>query len=70
MDKNIYHVNRTMRTLGKQAFTRDMLNEDFINVLTAHQSLEEDTTFHIGIDFFMLGIMYGKRLERAKKRKK
>lgn len=67
MVREFYVGNDTMKVLGAQ-IVGDYITEDFRNVVRAHGNNEE--VFDIGLDFFALGIIYGKKLERAKRRRK
>ena len=69
----IYNTNSTMQMLGKQ-YVIPLIGEggiaadDFRNVLDAHRSNKTNDYFNIGVDFFMLGYIYGKRAERSRKK--
>ena len=72
MGNSIYDVNETMRMIGKQD-TLEYLTDEFKEVLAAHRSKDDDFTsfdayaFDWAIDFYLLGIITGKRLERSRK---
>ena len=66
------NTNEIMRILGQQQIC-GLLNDDFDAVLDAHKvyngiSIESiGALFDIAIDFYSLGVVTGKRLERAEK---
>lgn len=68
----LYGTNETMKMLGKQ-YPIGLLGkggiaaEDFGNVLDAHKKNGTQSLFDFGVDAFMLGFIYGKRLERKRK---
>ncbi len=68
---DIYSTNRTMEVLGKQIAV-DFKNEDFYAVINAHEEApaRDNTLFHIALDFFTLGVIYGQKKERAKRNHK
>ena len=76
-DYNIYEANETMRILGKQQIAEYIGDdaaacEDFVAVMDAHSlaPAKGNDLFSVGIDFFMLGMIYGRRAERAKRQGK
>ncbi|MCC8127608.1 MAG: hypothetical protein LIO92_09450 [Clostridiales bacterium] len=65
--KSRYDVNSTMRIIGYQPFgcgAEDALLND---VLDAHSQVDSDS-FELGMDMFALGVIFGKRLERARRK--
>ncbi len=67
---SIYESNQTMKIIGCQTIEIIALNgaahEDFKNVLKAHIEKNTQDVWNIACDFFILGLLYGKRLERHK----
>lgn len=75
MAKSIYKANETMRIIGNQSICEYIdegrpAHDDFRAVLEAHRQAESNNLFSVGMDFFMLGVMYGKKAERANKQHK
>lgn len=73
----IYDTNETMRILGQQSSCKYIGGgaigyNDFKAVIEAHRAADSrnNDIFSIGIDFFMLGLIYGKKAERAEKQRK
>ena len=66
--KSIYQTNEVMRLIGKQNDFR-LLNRDFYAALDAHRAAgnEDKQLFNVALHFFLLGIICGKRQERAAK---
>ena len=68
----LYSTNKTMQMLGNQ-YPNELIGkegiaaEDFGNVVSAHRAKRTNNYFDIGMDFFMLGYIYGKRAERARR---
>lgn len=64
----LYDANEVMSIIGKQSCCRH-LNSDFYAVLDAHRAANcsDNTMFGVAIDFYLLGLISGKRLERAEK---
>lgn len=68
---SIYESNQTMTILGYQ-YPQNIIGdggiarEDFINVIKAHAEKGTNDIYDLAIDFFMLGYLYGKRVERHK----
>lgn len=65
-----YTENETMELLGKQtlyltAVEGGVARTDFRNVLDAHRAQPKVDVYDVGMDFFMLGLIYGKKMERA-----
>ena len=63
--------NETMRVLGKQVsfwnFTPGGIGDmDFRNVMSAH-NLKINNDVMMYLDFVMLGVIYGQKMERARK---
>jgi hypothetical protein len=72
--KTIYNsTNDVMRILGQQCVC-SLINDDFVAVMNAHKDYHgiKDTNklFEIAIDFYSLGIVTGKRLDRAERARK
>ena len=74
--KNRYSTNETMKLLGKQYHSTTIDTEIYSkikDIMHAHNF--NDTLINafdlgmMGPDIFMLGYIYGKRAERAKKRR-
>lgn len=66
----LYQRNSTMVILGKQPFPvcEGQLLEDYENVKAAHRDfIPCPGVYDFGRSMFMLGMIYGKRAERAKK---
>lgn len=73
---NLYEANETMVMLGQQntleILSDEELRKKFDEVLQAHSDHTLPSVsllFEIGIDFFSLGYVMGKRAERKKKKK-
>lgn len=69
----VYNANSTMKMLGKQCSIpliekEGIAGNDFQDVLSAHEANGTSDYFSIAMDAFMLGYIYGKRAERARKR--
>lgn len=74
--KTIYNsTNDVMRILGQQRIC-GLLNEDFEAVLNAHKAYNGisianlNLLFDIALDFYSLGVVTGKRLDRAEHARK
>ena len=67
----LYDANEVMRIIGKQCCC-EYINSDFMAVLDAHNSAscKDNTMFAVAIDFYLLGLISGKRRERAEKNRK
>lgn len=69
----LYDANETMKLLGKQ-FYYQILNDErkdaFNDMMNAHRTEGRIHYFDLAMDAFMLGYIYGKRVERARKRRK
>ncbi len=68
---NIYEANKTMTILGNQypqniIGAEGVAREDFMNVIKAYAEKGTSDIYNLAIDSFMLGYLYGKRLERHK----
>ena len=69
----IYDENETMKLLGQQ-FSLFYIGEggiatdDFMNVIKAEKKHRQDL-FSVAVDFFLLGLIYGKREERRRRKK-
>lgn len=73
--KNRYTANETMKLLGKQyhsAIIDARVYAEIKDILQAHGFDNAlNNAFNLGmmgVDIFMLGFIYGKRVERARKR--
>lgn len=68
---SIYELNETMAIVGCQSLELltpgGLARKDFANVMRAHKEKHTSDAFDIACDFFILGVMYGKKLERHKK---
>lgn len=66
--ERIYNANKALSIVGHQECAA-YLTEDFINTLEVHRRLYGDTEalFEAALNFFVLGVVSGKRLERAEK---
>ena len=69
----LYDTNETMKMLGQQSAaeiigTGGIAAGDFQNVIAAHLINGRTNYFEVGMDAFMLGYIYGKRAERAKRK--
>lgn len=64
-----YDVNETMQILGqaKPSDTITALN-DINNVFNAYNEAPRGIAFDLALDMFNLGIIYGKKAERAKRK--
>ena len=70
----LYGMNETMEMLGYQCPISLLCGEgvaakDFKNILDAHRKHGTYSLIDIGIDAFLLGYIYGKRAERAQRKK-
>lgn len=72
MISTYYDMNETMQLIGCQPVQPILDNKefkkDFENMVNAHRIADKGYYTAI-MDALLLGIIYGKRLERAKKRK-
>lgn len=70
--KTIYNsTNEIMRIVGKQCGC-SFINDDFIAALNAHKDfynleMSADKLFSIALNFYILGVCCGKRLDRAER---
>ena len=68
---SIYESNKTMKIIGRQTIEiiapNGVAYEDFKNVFKAHIEKGTKDAWDIACDFFLLGLLYGKRLERHKR---
>ena len=66
MTENIYRYNDIMRVIGYQN-SCSYIDADFNAVLEAHKAAgkRDNDTFSVAIDFFLLGLICGRRRERA-----
>lgn len=69
----LYDANKTMKMLGcniyAPIFRNGVAADDFNDVLNAHVNEGSMHYFDIAMDAFMLGYIYGKRAERARRKK-
>ena len=65
-----YELNETMELIGRQSMESLMgtANEDFSNLLRAIFT-EAQPAECIAMDAFLLGMVWGKRLDRARRKK-
>ncbi len=68
---NIYEANKTMTILGYQypqniIGVESVAREDFSNLIKAHAENKTSNIYELAMDSFMLGYLYGKRVERHK----
>lgn len=80
MSKNfindLYKANETMAMIGQQTQLLDYLGpngealDDFHNVINAHCQYKEYSALSLLADIFLLGLIYGKREERNKRKAK
>lgn len=72
MTGTYYDINETMQLIGYQSVQAILDNKefkkDFENMVNVH-SIAGEGYYNAILDALLLGIIYGKRLERAKKRK-
>ena len=73
----IYNKNDVMKIIGRHSACPfigpgKIANDDFMKVVEAHRTAapRNNSIFFIGIDFFMLGMIYGRKAERAKRNHK
>ena len=66
MTENIYQFNDIMRVIGHQN-SCSFIDDDFMAVLEAHKAAGESSNdlFSVALDFFYIGIICGRRRERA-----
>lgn len=68
MTENIYQFNDIMRVIGHQN-SCSFIDDDFMAVLEAHKAAGESSNdndmFSVALDFFFIGIICGRRRERA-----
>jgi hypothetical protein len=64
----LYDANEVMQLIGKQYIVRH-LDANFYEVMAAHKAAPDcdNELMDIAIDFYMLGIIKGKRVERERK---
>lgn len=68
----IYDYNDTMKIIGNSTVSGiigggGVACNNFLDVCEAHTAKKENDLYSIGIDFFALGYIYGKKAERAEK---
>ena len=71
MQNLLYEDNETMVLLGHQKasiFDYENFNKDIRNMYLAHTKYKEDAGA-IVMDALMLGVIYGKRIERHRRKK-
>lgn len=74
----IYNKNDVMQMIGRQRAAEymgggEIANKDFMKVVEAHRTAKnpsENEIYTIGMDFFALGMIYGRKEERAKRNHK
>ena len=68
---SIYNSNATMRIIGMQNTENiQIASKDFQNVLNAYKGNKEESFESMALDLFHLGMIYGKKVERAKRQHK
>lgn len=69
---SIYNANDTMKLIGKQnvmIMATDEVRADAQNIIQAHkQKSKYQSPLDYAYDFFLLGVIYGKRLERKRRK--
>ena len=71
----LYDANKTMRMLGNARPLEivgkgQVAEDDFKNLISAFRDVKcYPNYYEVGIDAFMLGYIYGKRAERARRKK-
>lgn len=64
---SIYDANEVMRIIGKQPCSA-YITEDFLTILKEHCKLAAQLEVtDVALNFYVLGVLTGKRLDRAKK---
>lgn len=66
---SIYDKNKVMKIIGYQSCC-EYVDDNFRAVLDAHRESNNTNLFNVALDFYLLGIVCGKRAERAKKQRK
>lgn len=74
-DTFIYDTNETMHIIGKQhpllfIGPGTAAGKDFRAALDTYKQQEEIDLFNMALDFFMLGVIYGKKADRATRNRK
>jgi len=70
----LYDANKTMKMLGNSCPLAivgkgQVTEDDFKNLISAHRDAKAyPNYFEVSIDAFMLGFIYGKRAERARRK--
>lgn len=74
---SLYDMNDTMKLIGKQSSEPCCASSEWGGLLndvaiahTKHFGIMRNTSLEIGFDYFLLGIMIGKKLARRKRGKK
>ena len=69
--EQIYNASEALRIVGHQEGA-EMLTKGFISTLSIHRRLYGDSEglFEAAFNFYVLGVVTGKRLERAEKQRK
>lgn len=67
-NENPYRANATMELLGKQVPLKILTEEIKKQMCEITEARKCTTTFMTAIDMFMLGYIYGKRAERARRK--
>ena len=71
MTGTYYDTNETSQMLGRQSYMKIMTEEsekDFKNMRESHRKKKNLDYCDISVDAFMLGYIYGKRAERARRK--
>lgn len=68
----IYDYNDTMEILGYSKISGiigggGVACDNFLDVCRAHLAAKKNNIYDVGIDFFALGYIYGKKAERAER---
>lgn len=70
-----YETNETMKMIGRQyplsfVGVDGIARVDFDNLINTHRMNRTKSYFDVALDGFLLGYIYGKREERAKRKKR
>ena len=71
----LYDTNKTMKMIGNSrplaiVGNGQIAEDDFKNLMSAYSDVKAyPNLYEVGIDAFMLGYIYGKRAERARRKK-
>lgn len=69
----LYDANKTMKLLGQQFYyqiIKDERKDAFNDMMNAHRSEGHIHYFDLAMDAFMLGYIYGKRADRARRKQR